>query len=803
MAGLAARKPSLPLQIDVTREDGSAVIVNDDGADIGEAPPRSPAAKLGSFFGWNKRNDSVSSSTTFSSPHTPMPSPGYFPPQNGSPSQNPTPLRQAKTMPMALDIPKANAGWGPWGNSSSQAPILPTPPASSAQVADLEQELREISTELANSIKREMELEDEVEKWKSQSLEQNPDLARRTSDYFSDSGSSSAKYIDSSEAKIEELERTVRKTELEKAQVKLDMSGKLAEVLKQRRAYEDRMHILEEHVTHSRATTPAMAETDRVKQLESALDMQRRKLAEERQSRENVEDLITGMRHEVQQYRNERDSLRNEVVPQLESKIASLEMFMSQSITAPDHNVETIAEDDTVGPLGVARPGLSRSRSSVAARRTGRGSRSNSLTGGGGLTRSPSVKELANEPREQLLEKMRDMEAQREALHKALRNLLERQKWQEKQYIKRTQQLEQERNKAMSLTPRRAAFNNEVTTLRDEISLLRRRADDALDQKWRCEKGLAGLKMDLDRARQETASLRGLLKPGELSIMDRPGTSGSNQSFGALQRQDSLNQAYHDLETTHALSVAHLRTLDSNGSVVSSANSSEVLALLKKSISDAQAERDAAYMQAQKYREAARELQRSEMDHLSKEQNLASELFESATHMDELAADVKQQIDANSVLRHRLAEAIDRGERDQTVSTARIAELQGKLKSLEELLVVAQQASEDAISGHEDEVRAIQETQNNQLQRSRSRSILSPMPSVPGTPGLFALRSPRLDKTSSGQGMSISEQTRTPQLESRVKELEKALADAELEMGEVVSRMNRAQIEVAELQSER
>jgi chromosome segregation ATPase len=51
--------------------------------------------------------------------------------------------------------------------------------------------------------------------------------------------------------------------------------------------------------------------------------------------------------------------------------------------------------------------------------------------------------------------------------------------------------------------------------------------------------------------------------------------------------------------------------------------------------------------------------------------------------------------------------------------------------------------------------------------------------------------------------MSMGEQTRTPQLEQRVRELETALAEAEGEMGKVVSRMNRAQIEVAELQGER
>ena len=60
-----------------------------------------------------------------------------------------------------------------------------------------------------------------------------------------------------------------------------------------------------------------------------------------------------------------------------------------------------------------------------------------------------------------------------------------------------------------------------------------------------------------------------------------------------------------------------------------------------------------------------------------------------------------------------------------------------------------------------------------------------------------------MSRTTSGNGMTISEATRTDCLENRVKELEKALADADQEMHEVVQRMNSAQIEVAELQTER
>jgi GTP1/Obg family GTP-binding protein len=51
--------------------------------------------------------------------------------------------------------------------------------------------------------------------------------------------------------------------------------------------------------------------------------------------------------------------------------------------------------------------------------------------------------------------------------------------------------------------------------------------------------------------------------------------------------------------------------------------------------------------------------------------------------------------------------------------------------------------------------------------------------------------------------MSVSEDSKMDHLKARVVELENALADADKEMEQVVSRMNIAQIEVMELQNER
>jgi len=131
-------------------------------------------------------------------------------------------------------------------------------------------------------------------------------------------------------------------------------------------------------------------------------------------------------------------------------------------------------------------------------------------------------------------------------------------------------------------------------------------------------------------------------------------------------------------------------------------------------------------------------------------------------------------------------------------------ELERKLKAAEDSVMSAQQSSEEAVSKHEEEVRFLKESHNNQLRRANS-GLLTPTKfssTAPLSP-LFAVRSPRLDNTTSGPGMTMAEATRTELLEKRVEDLEKALSEADREMEEVVSRMNLAQIEVAELQTER
>lgn len=706
-------------------------------------------------------------------------------------------------------------------------PLLSSSPQMNAHVEELERELREVSSELAASIQREMELEDEVERWKAESSTGISDN-RRTSDYYSDSGTSSVRFpITDPESKLEELDTQRRKAEQERASLKVRMAERLQEELRRRRDLEEQVQQLEDQVSN-KSRVGSVVEAPQVKELALSLEDAKRRLAEERQVKENFEDLLTALREELEKHRNEADNLRDEVVPQLRARLEVLEADaadteklvyestrMQQEIKqlrseneslakarkqqllqqqGQPVQFQSIAEEADITPLSNMRVGLTRSNS-LARSSAGLNSKR------GSLSRSNSVKDRSGDMSPvgapAVSNPMKELEEQRDALHKALKHLLQRQEMQQREFQRRIREVEAERDAALNLTPRRTAFHKEVTGLRREVDSLRRRADEALEQKWQCEKGLGGLRMDLDRAQQETSSLRDLLREHDITI---PEIRIENEPM-------ALDKAYNELRTTHALSLARvkqLETSDADSLGAASAETERTLDLLKQSISDAEAERDYAQREAEQYRQQARALQQSEIEHLGKEQQLSRELFAAATRMDELSNKIQNQLTANNALRGRLTEAIIRGEQEQQKSTDQIVQLEKRLKAAEDKVMLAQQSSEEAIARHEGEVQALKEGHTNHLRRVKS-GLLSPSafsPKLPPSP-VFAQKSPRLTVTTSGPAMTFAEATKTEMLEKRVEELEKALRDADHEMEEVVGRMNLAQMEVADLQFER
>lgn len=107
-----------------------------------------------------------------------------------------------------------------------------------------------VSADLAASIRREMDLEDLVERLQAEAAERNGE-EKRTSDYFSDAGSST-RYLDI-ETKVEvDVEKLTRKAEQEKSQVRVELLGKIQEERQQRKVMESRVKDLEEQVARVR-----------------------------------------------------------------------------------------------------------------------------------------------------------------------------------------------------------------------------------------------------------------------------------------------------------------------------------------------------------------------------------------------------------------------------------------------------------------------------------------------------------------------------------------------------------------------
>lgn len=779
---------------------------------------KSPGAKLTSFFGWKSSpqvgNEGQSPTTTFSDhSSSPVPSPSLSKADVFDPHQSSMGLT-----PPALDVHRANQAQAQYFDVPG-TPLLSGSNTINLHVEELERELRQISSELASSIRREMELEDEVERCRADltlASQENPhDSNRRGSDYFSDSGTSSLRFpLGDSDAKIDELERMRRKAEQEKAQMQVDYAQKLAQELRHRKDLEAQLHTFEEELQSRQDAALEEPGTDeRVRELETYLDDARRRLSQERQAKDNFEDLFAALREESAKHRNERDNLRDEIVPQLKARIEGLEAEAAevksaqydqarlqqeiQSLRSENKSLQealtksskfnTIAEDDEAQPSKWPRAGLSRSNSLA------RSSSHGNLKRGSSLTRTGSVKERSDgRPRSDSVsnERVKDVEEQRDALHKALKNLLRRFENQKREHSKVMRRLIADRDRARSTTPARAGYSREVHFLREEIGMLRRRADDALEHKWQAENNISGVKMALDRAEQETRSLREYLAGRQSGLIRSP------------PRIRSLASGLGISMSTEESEVGEV-----SGPEIGEDERHAMIKVLRHSIQLAEHERDAALREAEAYRERARTLQESEDDELDKEQELAKELLAAAGRMEELAAQVQQHLQSNMELRQRLTDAVTKGERQQFESTARITNMQSRLKDMEDSVMQAQQQSEAALGSHEEEAKKLDDCNSPQLSRlnngfansqRQSPVIKSPMIGQ----GRFS-KSPKLGQGSNGQGESLFEATKTAVLERKVKELEAALADADSEMREVVERINSSQYEIAELQGER
>ncbi|KAI5466334.1 hypothetical protein BGZ63DRAFT_400718 [Mariannaea sp. PMI_226] len=703
----------------------------------------------------------------------------------------------------------------------------PAPPPS-VLLEEMEEELKAISVELASSIRREMDLEDLVDRLQEQI--NNPQApGKRSSDYFSDSGYSSAKMSESDQSSREEIEKIQRKSEQEKASIRLELTSKLQEERSRRKVLDQQIKHLAERASHfDIAEINNIDANGRLKDLENTCGDLRRRLSEERTVKNNFEDLLTALRGELQDACNERDNLRDEVVPQLRARVEGLETEAAEysNLTYESSKMQQELqmlkkENDTLRHStisGSATPPLNRmsramsgglARSNSVATSSYRGQRPPVIQ----LSRSNSVKNVQSESREALSERLKDVEAQRDALHNALKSLLERQDFQNRENEKKIRILQAERERLLSASPRRGGFERDISNLRTEINVLRRRAEDALEEKWEVETGLTGLKMDLDRAEEEIALLRNLLEEKDILIPESfarssgsTNVSGSFSNSGALVTSESLQKAYEELQTAYATSLERIKELELETS--SDERTQLAMQRLEQTLAIAVSEREAAKHEIDALKSQFHDANASETKTLERERALADELSDSARRVGELASQVQHQLSTNADLRERLAATVARGDSDRKANSDRIADLQLRLKDMEDKLIAAQTASEERVARHEEEIASIQEAHNEQLRRMDSSPGLRGMRS----PGLRSPRKPSLLSSPSASRFPISprfpdksfeEAAQMSALRERVTELEKALDDAAKDMQEVVAKMSAAQIEVLNLQEER
>lgn len=791
-----------------------------------KSPPISPArsplgsSKLSSFFGWGQPSPTNTEDITTNNDdnkedYSPIPSPtaetrdGLLD-ESSEAKQEPIPVQHHAHKGNALGYLEA---------------YFPTPPNSYTQVSpiveieEMEDELKAISAELASSIRREMDLEDLVERLQTEvSNPQAP--GKRTSDYFSDSGYSSAKYSDVDQSK-EEIAQITRRAEQEKAQLRLELTSKLQDERGRRNALDQQIKELADKASQADAAQMTSKDADaRVKELEKTCENLRRRLSEEKQVKDNFEDLLSALKDELQNAALERDNLRDEIVPQLKSRVEGLEAQQSENEKLAYDTTRLQQEIQTLKESKARNESVARLRSSSVTGQNFRLSRPPSVKGTVGLSRSNTVKSGHVESRDVLAERLKDVEAQRDALHNALKNLLDRQDFQNKENEKKIKSLESERDRLLSASPRKVGFEREVSTLRDEVTTLRRRAEEAIEQKWQVEKGLIGLKSDLDRAEEEITSLKDLLKAKDILIPDSFSRYSSGGKAGLVATSSSLEKAYKDLQTSYQEALERITNMDIGGTSASQDERTRLaMKRLEQSLSVAMLERDDARLEAASLQDQVTSLEESEKAHLASEGDLADQLRDSANRVEELTQQVRSQLAINTSLRTRLSDTIARGEATQKANKERLATMQQRMKTLEDQVIEAQTAAEERVNRHEEELASLREANNGNLQRlsDSNGGLRSPRlfpPKSPMTPllspngGTF----PRMRGSSSRPSSRARPSTADKEeednnsvdtLKARIAELEKALVTADFEMQEVVNRMNTAQIDVMMLQEER
>ncbi|POS87742.1 hypothetical protein EPUL_001128 [Erysiphe pulchra] len=742
-----------------------------------------PSLLVASLFGWRENISTplLSTSTSIESTSPKLP----YTPSKDVKLSSLSSISNEK--PLIVSVPTANVKsqvappeTGPQVNTHGRRSL--------PNMDDMERELREITSELAASIKREIELEDEVDRLKT-------DSEKRSSDYFSDSGS---------ESKRDELDRLIRKTELSKAQMKLKISQltlTVSEERAKRKQLEQKIKDLEKKASHiNQEPLNSIDTSERVRELESVCEELRKRLAEEQQLKTTTDETLAKLRSQLQVSLSERDNLRDEVVPKLRSQVEGLEMQATELEKKAYEQTKAHQELQKLGnkSMDLINPQKNQIEKQYQMKRYDRFSQIVEAVEKRDSISHSSKKISYLRPRSNTInvtenvdrtaELIRDVELQRDALHDSLRSLRERQEHQNRENQKQIKHLEMELEKALSVSPRRSGYERDVKQLRAEINTLRLRADEAISQKLKFAENITVLKYELERAEQEIVTLKKLLM-----LEKHVSQVSQKRPISGILVSESLEDSYKDLQITFSKSLERVKCLQTENMA---RENLDLFRLIEQSFAKAISERNSVSRQAEILRKQNKILLDNEKTLSFQELTHSKELLDSAKRFEDLATQVRQQLNTNATLRQRLASMIEREEKEQELSAQKIKYLQEQVKTLEEQLYLAQNSSEERLLAHEEEIRGMKENQIDQLLRIKE-GIRSPSTSTSAL--ARSIKSPR----NFFLQLPVAEDVKVAQLRQRISELEKALSDADQEIAKVVSHMNAAQIQVMDLQNER
>ncbi|KAK9377937.1 uncharacterized protein V1513DRAFT_435646 [Lipomyces chichibuensis] len=368
-------------------------------------------------------------------------------------------------------------------------------------VESLQNELRQVSAELAASIKRELDLEMLLDKYATTN-DSDGELTDSSSSYPEEDSVGSDGFRHSlryNPERFEDLETKLRTAQQEKARLQLEFQHTVDRERQGRRECEEKRKKLEEQLKSKAksgkkdALLAANIEaTENVRSLEVALEEAQRKLYNERMNAQNLEFMLTSIREELQDM---SDKPPAELERRARSSIASLNMLQRYQVkTSP--------------------------RGSINSR---------------------SVSPDLSDP-ESMKVRIEELEAQRDALQEALRGLKDRYALEVKQGSEQARSLQTQLNRARDLAKaiaaRRIIHDKDMSFFKEQLEAMKLKLAVSQEEKVVLEKNLKELKdtvveTNTDEHEAEPAERQVTQEDTQEKILEL--TTGHNEALARIE----------------------------------------------------------------------------------------------------------------------------------------------------------------------------------------------------------------------------------------------------------------------------